>query len=94
MLVLKHIEFCRSYFFFLLSKLNVHPGVSPKIKAALKSKVRAMKPEDRQHLIVLDEMGEKKILSYDAKRDVIVGLEDPGNILGRTKAMISQVTHA
>ena len=42
-----------------LRKLNVYPGVSPKIIAALKSQVRAMKPEDQQCLIVYDEMGVK-----------------------------------
>ena len=50
-----------------LQKHNVYPGISPKIIAALKSKVRAMKPEDRQCLIVFDAMGVKKSLSYDAK---------------------------
>ena len=70
----------------LLGKSKVYPGFDSNIFDALEKRVSKLPKQDRQCVLIFDEMGIKSSLSYNVFTDGIEGLEDFG-CLGQTKFM-------
>ena len=67
-----------------LQKMNIQPGFSESVLEALKVKVTAMDPRDRNVALVFDEMSIKQGLVYNTGKDIVEGFEDFGQ-LGQTR---------
>ena len=65
-----------------LQNSNISPGFSPKIFDALKLKTAEMENEDKQCVLVFDEMSLKARISYNPSNDCVEGLEDFGELGG------------
>lgn len=65
---------------------NVSPGFSKEVIEKLTKKVASMSEDEKQCVLVFDEMSIKKALEYDSKCDVIEGFEDLGP-LGRSNSI-------
>ena len=70
----------------LLGKSKVYPRFHSNIFDALEKRVSKLPEQDRQCVLIFDEMGIKNSLSYNVFTDCIEGLEDFGS-LGQTKFM-------
>lgn len=65
-----------------LQKTNITPGFSPKILDALKLKVSKMDSDEKQCVLVFDEMSLKAGISYNSSSDCVEGFEDFGDLGG------------
>ena len=70
----------------LLKSTNIDTGFHESVFEALRNKVQSMSEDDRQCVLIFDEMSIKSGLSYERSHDQIEGLEDLGSI-GKTKNM-------
>ena len=80
---------CKTTLMNLLKKCNVFPGFHSKVMDALANRARNLNENDKQVVLVFDEMAVKTGLSYDKSEDCIAGVEDFGE-LGKTKLLADQ----
>lgn len=71
-----------------VSIYNVTPGFSTDVIAKLTKKVASMSDDEKQCVLLFDEMSIRKALEYEPKHDLIEGFEDLGP-LGRTNNVAS-----
>ena len=70
----------------LLGKSKIYPGFHDNIFLALKKRIDQFSDQDRQCVLLYDEMSLKCSLSYNTYMDCVEGLEDYGAI-GKTRFM-------
>lgn len=68
-----------------LSLYNLSTGVNTKAYTNLGNKVKTMEDNEKESVLVFDEMAIKKSLEYNARYDFIEGFEDLGPSLRTTK---------
>lgn len=68
----------------LLSKFEFKVGINKKVFNSLKKHIQTKQPEDREYILMFDEMAIKKHLWYNIKEDKIEGYQDHGEH-GRTQ---------
>lgn len=73
-----------------LSIIDLMPGISKDLLDRIKFKSRTMNEQERQTVLMFDEISIKKHLSFNEKRDVIEGFEDLGSH-GRSPRIASHV---
>ena len=70
----------------ILQQANIYPAYNSRVFEALQRKVTLMKANDRQCVLVFDEMAIKTVLSNNRIGDYIEGFENFGS-LGKTKCV-------
>ena len=74
-----------------LKRTNVQPGFNENLFSALQRKVQSFDLDNRQCVLVFDEMSLESSLTYNSSADVIEGYEDFGD-LGRTEFIANHAT--
>lgn len=74
-----------------MREVEVYPGFSERLLQSFKIKVSGLPDKEKDCCLVFDEMAIKKGFKYDAKNDLVEGVEDLGVCLGRSS---SPATHA
>ena len=62
-----------------VQRANINIGFSNNLLTALKTKCDSMPPDDRQCVLIFDEMSIKSNLTYNENADFIEGFEDLGS---------------
>lgn len=62
----------------LLQKCDIHPDINKNIFEKLKTKSQKMKPEEKLCVVLFDEISLKASLSYNERRDKVVGFVSNG----------------
>lgn len=79
-----------------LEHLDIQPGINAKLLQVLKDYCSGISPEDRDCVVMWDEMSIKELVQYDKYKDKFEGIEDYGNndrtLIPATEALVFLVS--